>query len=63
MDIMFYTLHRKEVTLHAGSILKIRGHPRDLVQVDFVPGGFEIVNVWSGYGKRGECESSSSHNF
>ena len=30
---MLHTLHRKEVTLHAGSILKIRGHPRDLVQV------------------------------
>ena len=28
-----YIAHRKEVTLHAGSILKIRGHPRDLVQV------------------------------
>ena len=25
--------HRKEVTLQAGSVLKIRGHPRDLVQV------------------------------
>ena len=27
------TSHRKEVTLHVGSVLKIRGHPRDLVQV------------------------------
>ena len=30
-------LHRKEVTLHVGSVLKIRGHPRDLVQVYKVP--------------------------
>ena len=34
-----HTLHRKEVTLHVGSVLKIRGHPRDLVQVGPVPGG------------------------
>ena len=27
------TSHRKEVTLQVGSVLKIRGHPRDLVQV------------------------------
>ena len=32
----FHALHRKEVTLHVGSVLKIRGHPRDLVQVDRV---------------------------
>ena len=35
------TSHRKEVTLHVGSVLKIRGHPRDLVQV-----GSDTVNVW-----------------
>merc|ERR1711936_474161 len=28
-----YLVYRKEVTLQAGSVLKIRGHPRDLVQV------------------------------
>ena len=63
--------HRKEVTLQAGSVLKIRGHPRDLVQVwlnililNFRPGEGEqsISRSWSGDGERGEREPSSSHN-
>jgi hypothetical protein len=29
---------RKEVALHAGSVLTIRGHPRDLVQVTHCSG-------------------------
>ena len=29
-------LYRKEVVLREGSVLKIRGHPRDLVQVEAV---------------------------